>query len=248
MILYPTIELLDGRCVSLVRGRLDEPQVWHVDPVEKAVSFAAAGAEWLHVTDFDGIRGDDRNRDLIDRIIHRAGAPVQLGGGFRSLHGIAEGIERGAGRIVLGTLAVLQPDLVKEAAKLFPDQIVLAVDVYRGKVMSQGWEAASVFTPEAFIRTFESDPLAAIVVTDIDADLDEAEDSMALVTRLAGLAKAPVIASGMAHSLDDISRLKYLVPHVSGALVGRALFNRSVDLGEALALAGARTERTAEFI
>jgi len=248
MILYPTIELLDGRCVSLMRGRLSEPQIWHVDPVDRAMAFAAAGAEWIHVTDFDGIRGDDRNRDLIDRIIQRAGTPVQLGGGFRSLHGIAEGIERGAGRIVLGTLAVLQPDLVKEAARIFPDQIVVAVDVYRGRVMSQGWETSSVFAPDEFIRTFERDPLAAFIVTDIDADLDEVEDSLALVTRLAGLARAPVIASGLARSLDDVSRLKYVVPQISGAIVGRALFNRSIDLAEALAVAGARTERAPEFI
>lgn len=247
MILYPTIELQNGRCVSLFRGRLEEPQIWKADPVKKVTEFAAAGAEWIHVTDFDAIEGDDRNNALIDEMIKASTAPIQLGGGFRSLQGVADGMERGAGRIVIGTLAVLQPDLVKEAAKTFPGQIVLAVDVYRGRVVSDGWRDTSIFAPEDFIRTFDSDPLAALIVTDIDADLEEAEDSLALVTHLAGLAKAPLIARGLSRSLDDLSRLKY-VPFVSGAIIGRALFDGSVDLGEALSLSKAPSEPTAEFI
>ncbi len=137
MILYPMIELLDGRCVSLFRGRIDEPHIWHVDPVAKAKSFAKAGAAWLHITDFDAMSGDERNTDLIREIIRTAGISVQMGGGFRSLERIAEWIDHGAGRIVVGTLALHQPDMVKEAAKLFPDQIVLAVDVFEGFVVSQ---------------------------------------------------------------------------------------------------------------
>lgn len=247
MILYPTIELQKGRCVSLFRGRMEEPQIWHVDPVEKAISYAAAGAQWLHVTDFDAVDGSGDNGAIIDEIIRRAGASVQLGGGFRTLNGIAEAIDRGAGRIVIGTQAVLQPDLVKQAAKAHPDQIVLAVDVYQGRVMSHGWREPSVFEPEDFIGTFENDPLAAIIVTDIDADIDEAEGSLALVTRLAQLSRAPVIARGLARSLDGLSQLKY-VPGISGAIMGRALFDRSVDIADALALAAAPLEPTAEFI
>jgi len=236
MILYPTIELQNGRCVSLFRGRLEEPQIWHVDPVLKAIEFAKAGAQWIHVTDFDAIAGDDRNRDLVDEIIRRAGAPVQLGGGFRSMAAIQEAVDRGVGRVVLGTVALLQPDLLKQAAKAFPDQIVLAVDVYQGQVMSDGWRQASAYRPREFLSWFDSDPLAAIIVTDIDADLGEAEDALALVTQLADVARAPVISRGIARSLDGISRLKY-VPKVSGAIVGRALFDKSVDLEEALAIA-----------
>jgi len=247
MILYPTIELQNGRCVSLFRGRMEEPQIWHVNPVEKAIEYAAAGAQWLHVTDFDAIDGTGENTEIIDEIIRRAGAPVQLGGGFRTLQGIAEGIDRGAGRIVIGTQAVWQPDLVKQAAKAHPDQIVLAVDVYQGRVMSHGWREPSVFDPEDFIGTFETDPLAAIIVTDIDADIDEAEGSLALVTRLASLSRSPVIARGLARSLDGLSQLKY-VPGIAGAIMGRALFDRSVDIDEALALCAAPVEPTAEFL
>jgi len=247
MMLYPTIELLDGRCVSLFRGRTEEPQIWHVDPVEKAKAFAKAGAEWIHITDFDAMSADERNADLIREIILTAGIQVQLGGGFRSLERIADWIDQGVGRIVVGTMALLQPELVKEAAKLFPDQIVLAVDVYEGLVVSDGWRQKSAFTPSAFLKAFEDDPFAAIIVTDIDADIGDAEDSIALITQLASEARTPVIARGLTRSLDDLSRLKY-VPHVSGALIGRALLDRSIDIAAALKVVKSEVENRAKFI
>ena len=247
MILYPTIELQNGRCVSLYRGRLDEPQIWHVDPVKKALEFAESGAEWIHITDFDAIAGEDRNRDLIDDIIRQVRIPVQLGGGFRTMHGIEEAADRGVGRIVLGTVGLMQPELVRQAANAFPDQIALAVDVYQGRVMSDGWRHSSAFAPDAFLKTFADVPLSAIIVTDIDADLEEAEDSLAVITDLAKQVRTPVIARGLSRSLDDISRIKY-VPHVSGAMIGRALFDRSVDLGEALKIVSEPLEAVAEFI
>ncbi|MFT4716205.1 MAG: phosphoribosylformimino-5-aminoimidazole carboxamide ribotide isomerase [Paracoccaceae bacterium] len=247
MIIYPTIELQNGSCVSLHRGRLDEPHVWHVDPLEKARKFAEAGAEWLAITDFDAMIGDDRNSDMIEAIINQSGLSIQLGGGFRSIGQITDWIDRGASRVVVGTVAVMAPDLVKQAAKMYPDQIVIAVDVFKGSVMSDGWQNPSAITPQDFIRTFEKDPIAAIVVSDIDASLDEAEDSLALVTELAGIAKAPVIARGLSRSLDDLARLKY-VPHISGAIISRALFDHSIDLADAMALAAEVPEEIAEFI
>jgi phosphoribosylformimino-5-aminoimidazole carboxamide ribotide isomerase len=247
MIIYPTIELLNGSCVSLFRGRLEEPHIWHVNPLEKARSFADAGLDWITITDFDAMTGDDRNSGLIEEIITHAGASVQLGGGFRSLGQITDWIDRGAGRVVVGTLAVLAPDVVKQAAKMYPDQVVISVDVFQGSVMSDGWRNPSAITPQDFVRTFEKDPIAAIIVSDIDANLEEADDSLALVTEIAGIAKAPVIARGLSRSLDDLARLKY-VPHVSGAIISRALFDQSIDLLEAVALAAEAPEETAEFI
>jgi|TARA_B110000908_G_C10181932_1_gene416101 phosphoribosylformimino-5-aminoimidazole carboxamide ribotide isomerase len=247
MILYPMLELLDGRCVSLFRGRTDEPHIWHVDPVAKAKSFAKAGAEWLHITDFDAMSGDERNTDLIREIIQTVGVSVQMGGGFRSLDRIAEWIDHGAGRIVVGSLALHQPELVKEAAKLFPDQIVLAVDVFEGVVVSDGWRQKSAFTPSAFLKAFENDPLAAIIITDIDADLGDAEDSIALITALASEVRSEVFARGLSRSLDDLSRLKY-VPSVSGALIGRALFDGSIDFEAALNVTKPELETRARFI
>ncbi|MBL4750729.1 MAG: 1-(5-phosphoribosyl)-5-[(5-phosphoribosylamino)methylideneamino] imidazole-4-carboxamide isomerase [Amylibacter sp.] len=246
MNIYPSIELQNGRCVSLHRGRLDEPQIWHIDPVEVAKSYAQKGAEWVHITDFDAIAGNDMNAELVQNIIQHSGASIQYGGGFRALHRISEWVDHGVSRVVIGTLAVMAPDIVKQAAKLYPDQIVIAVDVYKGKVMSDGWRKPSAITPEAFIRSFEKDPLAAIIVSDIDADLEEADDSLALITQLAGIAKAPVIARGLSRALDDIARLKY-VPYVSGALIGRALFNQTINLEDAIKLAH-RQEEIADFI
>lgn len=246
MILYPTIELQNGRPVSLFRGRMDEPQIWHVDPVERAREFAAAGAQWLHVTDMDAVAGTGNNNEIVEDLILNAGIPVQLGGGFRSMDMIETWVDKGAGRIVLGTVAVMQPDLLRQAARRFPDQIVLAVDVYRGKVTSHGWTEQSAFEPVDFVRAFEADPLAAVIVSDIDADIGDAEDSLALVTQIAAQCNKPIISRGLLRSLDDLSRLKY-VPHVAGAIVGRALFDRSIDFAEALALANAPVEKTAEF-
>lgn len=247
MIIYPAIELLDGRCVSLRQGRLDAPQIWHLDPVERACAFAEAGAEWLHVTDFDALGGDTRNRDIIARIIREAGLPVQVAGGIRSREQIADWLDRGAGRVVVATLAAFDPAAVKAAAKYHPDQIVLAVDVWQGRVMIKGWTTESAFTPKDFIRAYEDDPLAAVLVTDVDNDIDATDGSLGLVSGLADLCRAPVIASGLVHTPDDISRLTYL-RNVSGAIVGRALFNRSVDLAEALALARPGREPVAEFL
>ncbi len=247
MIIYPTLELQNGRCVSLHRGRLEEPQIWNADPMATAESYAKAGADWIHITDLDGVSGENRNTKLVQSIITHVGTPVQLGGGFRSFHQIADWIDRGAGRIVVSTLALMHPHIVKQAAEHFPDQIVVAIDVYHGHVMSHGWREESAISPQDILKTFADEPLAAIIVSDIDADIKDAENSLALVTKLASQARSPVIARGMVHSLDDLSRLIY-VPGVSGAMVGRSLFDGALDLGEVLKLAQMNTGRTAAFI
>ncbi|RFU11603.1 1-(5-phosphoribosyl)-5-[(5-phosphoribosylamino)methylideneamino] imidazole-4-carboxamide isomerase [Rhodobacteraceae bacterium W635] len=247
MMIYPTIELQNGHCVSLNRGRLDDPLIWHVDPVDKARSFAEDGAAWLHVTNFDWMTDSEDSTGIVQDIILHAGIPVQLGGGFRSVETIAQWIDKGAGRIVVSSLAVHNPTLVKQAAKRFPDQIVVAVDVYKGGLMSDGWKSTAAITPADFIAAFDEDPLAAIIITDIDNDIEDSDGSLGMITQLADGARAPVIARGLSRSLDDIARLKY-VPHIAGAIIGRALFDKSIDLCDALAVAGARPGPTAQFI
>lgn len=247
MILYPTIELLDGRPVSLKRGRLEEPHVWHVDPVEKAIEFADMGAEWLHITDFDAVQGGNDNAELISEIIRRVHIPVQLAGGIRLRERAEHWIDQGVGRLVVGTLGTQDPALVKALAKYHPDQIVLAVDVWQGKVMADGWRRSSAFEPEDFIAAFSDAPLAALIVTDIDSDIADADASLGLVSGLASASRTPVIASGLVRTLDDISRLKY-VRNVAGAILGRALFRRTFGLDEALAVAAGAPEPLAEFI
>ena len=246
MILYPTLELKNGKCVSLTRGRLDEPVIWHVDPVETARGFAAAGAEWMHVTDMDALGGENGNDDLIEEIIRAVGIPVQLGGGFRSRERVEKWIDKGAGRIVVGTMAAHDPDLLNELAKFHPDQIVMAVDVYQGSVMTEGWQSQSAFDPAGFIGAFDASPLAGIIVTDIDADIADRDASLGVITRLAAETRHPVIARGTVRSTDDVARLKY-VHNIAGALIGRALLSRDVDLAEALDVARPVPERTAEF-
>ena len=204
MIIYPTIELQNGRCVSLFRGRIEEPQIWHVDPIKKAIEFAQCGSEWVHVTDIDGVAETGGNGEILKEMIRRSGASLQIGGGFRSLDTIAEWIDLGAGRIVVSTMAVTNPQLVKEAAKFFPDQIVLAVDVFEGKIVSHGWRTPSAFEPEDFIANFAEDPLAAIIITDISTNIGDTEEPLALIAALAEFSTAPVIARGLSRSLDDL--------------------------------------------
>jgi len=246
MIVYPTLEILDGRCVSLSRGRLDEPVIWHVDPVETARGFAAAGAEWMHLTDMNRLRGDGDNDDLVQEIIRAAGIPVQLGGGFRSRDLATRWIDDGAGRIVLGTMALQDPDAVKELAKYHPDQIVVAVDVFEGQLMAAGWREPSAFGADDFIRAFDGVPLAGIIVTDIDADIEASDGSLGVISGLAAQTRHPVIARGTVRGIDDVARLRF-ISNIAGTLIGRALLARDVDLAEALQVAQAPVGKTAEF-
>ncbi|MBE1284737.1 MAG: 1-(5-phosphoribosyl)-5-[(5-phosphoribosylamino)methylideneamino] imidazole-4-carboxamide isomerase [Rhodobacteraceae bacterium] len=246
MMIFPTMELQNGRCVTLDKGKLDSAMIWHVDPVDTARGFAKAGAEWMHLTDFNALEGDASNEELVEEIIRTAGIPVQLGGGMRSRQTIEKWIDKGAGRIVVGTLAARDPNLVIELARNFPDQIVLALDVWQGQVMTEGWRQAGAFDPEGFIEAFGNAPFAGIIVTDIDSDMEDVEAQLGLISGLAAKAPVPVVASGVVRTVDDISRLKY-VSNISGALVGRALFRKSFDLEEALEVAKPRPEAVAEF-
>ena len=236
MIIIPCMEIADGKCVSLHRGRMDEPMVWHIDPIEKAREFAADGASSIQVTDIDAIRGEQDNKELVVEIIRTVGIPVQVGGGIRSLEMIRDWIELGAGRIVVGTIAVLTPDVVHAAAKLFPDQIVIAVDVWKGNVMTHGWNEPSAISSRRLIEEFSKAPLAAIVVTDIDANIENRRSSLELHTSLAELTRTPLIASGVVRHVDDIRRLNGM-PNIEGVIVGTALFNKTIELDEALAAA-----------
>jgi len=247
MMIYPTMELLDGRCVTLDKGNLDAPMIWHVDPVETAKGFAEAGAEWMHLTDFNALQGDTSNEELVAEIIRTAGVPVQLGGGIRSRERAEYWIEKGAGRVVIGTMAAYDPAAVAELAKYHPDQVVLALDVWQGQVMTEGWRKSGAWTPEAFVDAFENVPFAGILVTDIDSDMSDLDAQLGLISSLAAKAKSPVIASGVVRTADDIARLKY-VQNIAGALVGRALFNKTVSLEEALATAQPEAEPVAEFL
>lgn len=248
MIIYPTIELQNSKPVSLFRGDLDEPQIWHVDPLEKAHEFASAGADWIHITDFDAIADQGQaNQTLIETIIKEVPASFQIGGGIGSMTRIEEWIEAGASRVVLGTVATIDPDLVKEASRVFPDQIVLAVDMIDEHVASHGWKEKTAYLAEDFLRLFDNEPLAAIIITDIEADLVLNEDSLGRISNLAAIAKAPCISRGLTRSLDELARIKF-EPNISGAIVGRSLFDRSFTIHEALEVGAEAKGPPAKFI
>jgi phosphoribosylformimino-5-aminoimidazole carboxamide ribotide isomerase len=247
MIIYPYIALKGGRCVNLLRGRIDQPVVYDVDPLETAIGFARAGAEWIHVVDLDAVAGSGSNAELIRQIILRAETPVQVAGGIRSEEQVRHWADAGAGRMVFATAAVTAPQMVRELSYAYPDQIVVSVDVWQGHVMIRGWVEQTAYQALDFVHWFDGWPLSQIIVTDIDRDLELPESSMALVAKVASETATPVIASGLARSLDDISELKYLY-NISGAIVGRALYEGKFTLAEAIEVAKPDPEPVAEFI
>ena len=247
MIIYPYIALRGGRCVNLLDGRIDKPVVYDFDPLEMAKSLANAGAEWLHVVDLDAVTGTGDNGDLIREIILNVNASVQVGGGIRSAEQVRDWSNAGAGRVIVGTAAVQFPQMVKELSYAYPDQIVISVDVWHGKVMIDGWRKSTAFGASEFVQQFDGWPVSQLVLTDIDRDLNLPDSSFALITGLASETAIPVIASGLARELDDISATKYLY-NVSGTIVGRAIYDGVFTLEEALEIAAASPEPIAQFI
>ncbi|MEM7169112.1 MAG: 1-(5-phosphoribosyl)-5-[(5-phosphoribosylamino)methylideneamino] imidazole-4-carboxamide isomerase [Pseudomonadota bacterium] len=233
MIIFPDIELQNGKCVNLVRGQMDRPVVYDVDPVEAAKGFASDGAEWLHVVDLDAVaQNETNNSKIIEEIIASVHVPVQVAGGIRTLTAIDRWFEKGAGRVVIGTAAVAEPQLVRDAAGHHPGKIVVSVDARNGQVVCEGWQKTTAWTPLEFARQFELLDLAGIIFTDIDRDDDLPESTLATTTELASSLILSVISSGTVKSLDDISTLHYL-PNISGAIVGRAFFNGEFTLRDA---------------
>ena len=240
MIIFPDIELQNGKCVNLVRGQMDKPVVYKKAPVKAAKDFQDEGAQWLHVIDLDAVgRLENDNHELVCEIIKAVHIPVQVAGGISSMSHVEWWLDHGAGRVVIGTAAVKDPHFVKEACTRFPGKVVVSVDARGDRVMIEGWKEETAFTPLEFARQYETDDIAAIIFTDIDRDDDMPESSLATTTDLATKLIVPVIASGPVKTLDDISTLKYL-PNIAGAITGRALFGGAFTLGEAIEVAGAQ--------
>jgi phosphoribosylformimino-5-aminoimidazole carboxamide ribotide isomerase len=246
MQIIPIIELLEGRCVSLLKGNLDDPMLWHVDPVETARGFAAAGASGMGVTDFDAIKGGQGNDDLIAEIILKAGIPVQVGGGIRTTERAEHWIAQGAAQVVIGTLATQMPEEVKALAMRHPDQIVLALDIWQGKLMTHGWGTESALDPVLFLESFADVPLSGVIVTDIDSDANEVDKQLGVISTLGAATRHRVIGSGMVDKLDDIASLKY-VSDISAAIIGRALMRKAFSLEDALSVAQPEPEPVAHL-
>jgi phosphoribosylformimino-5-aminoimidazole carboxamide ribotide isomerase len=247
MIVYPDLELRQGRLVNLTRSRMESPIVYELDPVQAASDLAAQGAEWLHVVDLDAVFNKGDNIAVIKHIIRASGCRVQVGGGIRSMEKVHAWMEAGAQRVVIATAAVKYPHLVKAAATAYPGAVVVSIDARRGHVVVEGFTETTIFTPIEFARQFDDAGLAAIIHTDIDSDEDHPEASMAQTTDLAAKVRTPVIASGVVKSLDDISTLSYL-PNIAGVLTSRALFGGAFTFREANDIATAKHQPTAPFV
>ena len=238
MILFPAIDLKEGRCVRLVRGEMASATVFNDDPAAQARAFADAGFSWLHVVDLDGaFAGESRNGAAVEGILAATGLPVQLGGGIRDMAAIEGWLKRGVRRVILGTIAVRDPDLVRRAAKAFPGRVVVGIDAKGGKVAVEGWAETSEMAAVDLARAFEDAGVAAIVYTDIDRDGLLKGLNLAATLELARAVKIPVIASGGLAGLDDVRQL--LAPEAAileGAISGRALYDGRLVPSEALAL------------
>jgi phosphoribosylformimino-5-aminoimidazole carboxamide ribotide isomerase len=236
VIIYPTIELKDGKCTIFRRGRVEDPRIFDIKPQDAARRFAEAGAEWLHITDLDGVmQGGRHNADIITDIIENVGIPVQVAGGIRTIDAVHWWMEHGAARVVLGTAAVKDRHLVQEACTLYPDKVVIAIYSSGNAAVIEGLTEVTAFKPLDLARELEKSGPAAIMITDMDMNDALPDASFALTAEIAQELEIPVISSGCVNSLDDVSILKQL-PKVAGAVIGRALFNDKVSLEEAIAI------------
>jgi phosphoribosylformimino-5-aminoimidazole carboxamide ribotide isomerase len=239
MILYPAIDLKDGQCVRVVRGDLDTATVFNTEPAQQARVWAAAGFDWLHVVDLNGsVAGRAINGEAIEAILRAVSIPVQLGGGIRTLADLEGWIEAGVSRVILGTAAVRDPDLVKAAARRWPEQVAVSVDVRRGQVAVQGWTEDSGLDAITVARRFEDAGVCALIVTDIDRDGALLGFNIEVFGEIADAVTIPVIAAGGLATVDDIVRLAARPgTPIAGAVLGRALYVGTIVPTEALAAA-----------
>ncbi len=238
MILFPAIDLKDGQCVRLKLGDMDQATVFNDSPGNQARQFQDQGFEWLHVVDLDGaFAGESRNGDAVAAILASTTNPVQLGGGIRTLDHIEAWLSKGISRVILGTIAVRDPDLVRAACKKFPGKIAVGIDAKGGKVAVEGWAETSELTAVDLAGQFEDAGVSAIIYTDIDRDGVLMGLNIPSTLELGRSVSIPVIASGGLADINDIKRM--LEPDcaiLEGAISGRALYDGRIDPAQALKL------------
>jgi phosphoribosylformimino-5-aminoimidazole carboxamide ribotide isomerase len=241
MILFPAIDLKDGQCVRLRQGEMAQATVFNTDPEAQARAFEEAGFDWLHVVDLNGaFEGRPVNAPAVEAILASVHVPVQLGGGIRDLDTVVAWLDKGVDRVILGTSAVRDPKLVREAARDFPGCIAVGIDARDGKVAIEGWAETSEMTVLDLARRFEDAGVAAIIHTDISRDGELQGLNLDGSVEIARAVSIPVIASGGFASIDDVKRLiepRYRM--LDGAIVGRALYDGRLDARAALQLIAA---------
>jgi len=238
MILFPAIDLKDGACVRLLRGRMEDATLYNADPAAQARAFSDAGSHWLHVVDLNGaFAGRPVNETAVRSILAAVTIPVQLGGGIRDMRTIELWLSAGVRRIILGTVAVRNPTLVRQACKACPGRIVVGIDARQERVAVEGWAETSEMTAKDLALAFEDAGAAAIIHTDIDRDGALEGPNIEATASLARAITTPVIASGGISSLDDLKALKaHETDGIVGAIAGRALYDGRLDLAAALRL------------
>ena len=238
MILFPAIDLKNGEAVRLEQGDMARATVFNRDPAEQARSFAAQGFEYLHIVDLDGaFAGKPQNSAAVERILATVKIPVQLGGGIRDRARIESWLDKGVARVIIGTAAVRDPALVKDAAKAFPGRIAVGLDARDGKVAVEGWATTSELTALDIAKRFEDVGVAAIIYTDIARDGMLRGLNLDATVALADAVSIPVIASGGFASIDDVHALLAPRAHrLAGAIIGRALYDGRLDATAALQL------------
>ena len=236
MILFPAIDLKDGQCVRLKLGDMEQATIYNPDPAAQAKAFQDQGFTHLHVVDLNGaFAGESVNGEAVDAILKATKNPVQLGGGIRSLDHIENWLSKGLARVILGTVAVRDPELVKAACKAFPGKIAVGIDARGGKVAVEGWAEASELEVVELAKRFEGAGVAAIIYTDIDRDGVLTGINWDSTLALAAAVNIPVIASGGLASMDDIARMTQPDAQIlEGAISGRALYDGRIDPAEAL--------------
>jgi phosphoribosylformimino-5-aminoimidazole carboxamide ribotide isomerase len=237
--LYPAIDLKDGACVRLKRGEMDQATIYGADPAAQAAAWQAAGFAWVHVVDLNGaFAGRPVNESAVRAILAAVNIPVQLGGGIRGLAGIETWLAAGVNRVILGSAAAKNPDLVRQAAQKFPGRIVVGIDARAGMVATEGWAETSTLPATELALRLEDAGIAAIIYTDIARDGMMTGLNLPETAALARQVRVPVIASGGIAGLADIVALKTCaasIPNMSGAIIGRALYDGTLRAEEALA-------------
>ncbi|MEM6373943.1 MAG: 1-(5-phosphoribosyl)-5-[(5-phosphoribosylamino)methylideneamino]imidazole-4-carboxamide isomerase [Pseudomonadota bacterium] len=236
MILYPAIDLKDGQAVRLVHGDMDRATVFNDDPAAQARAFVDAGCAWLHLVDLNGaFAGTPVNAAPVEAILKACPVPAQLGGGIRDIATIEAWLDKGLARVILGTVAVENPTLVRDAARAFPDQVAVGIDARNGRVATKGWATETDVIATDLARSFEDAGVAAIIYTDINRDGAMGGPNIEATQALAHAVSIPVIASGGVSSLEDLQALK-ATGAIAGAISGRALYDGAIDLATALTL------------
>lgn len=234
MILYPAIDLKDGQAVRLLRGEMDAATVFSDNPAAQAQAFEAEGCAWLHLVDLNGaFAGKPVNGDAVEQILATTKVPAQLGGGIRDMATIEMWLSKGLARVILGTVAVENPDLVREAAAAFPGQVAVGLDARNGFVATRGWAEETELQVTDLAKSFEDAGVAALIYTDIDRDGAMQGPNVAATAALAQAVSIPVIASGGVSSLEDLLALRD-AGGIAGAISGRALYDGALDLRKAL--------------